>query len=331
MRRLGIAALALLIAATLAGAAAAQTAPFPAPTRFPTKAVRVIVPYAPGGATDLLTRVIAQDLAQSFGQPFVVDNRAGAGGIVGLNLLATSPADGYTIGVGAANTLAIDPTLHTSLPYDTERDFAAVGLLAVVPLVLVVSPKVPAHSLKELVEILKAHPNEYSYGSPGVGNSAHLFGALFNREAGVKMVHVPYKSGGQVVQAMASGELQLSFSTVIHPLQMIQAGELRAIAMGAPERLALLPDVPTFAELGYSGFDSPTWFGVIAPARAPGDAVATLNRAIGQTLAKPDIQARLRQLGLEPHAMAPQAFGAFIAAERRKWAPIVRESGAKVE
>ncbi len=301
------------------------------PGSYPAKTVTIIAPYGPGGAVDALSRVIAQALSQKTGKSFIVDNRAGAGGNIGLAAIAKAPADGYTLGMGAANMLATNRALYKSLPFDTMKDFDPVGYIGSVSFVLVVHPSVPAKTLKELVALLKENSSAYSFGSQGVGNTAHIFGELLNKRVGAHMVHVPYKGGAQAIQELIGGRVQVLFSTLLDITPQIQAGKVRPIALAASSRAATLPSVPTFGEEGMPGFDAPTWFGVIAPAGTPADIVAFLNGEMKNAFANPETRGRLEKLGLQPGYMTPAEFRSFISAEIGKWERIVKESGTQME
>jgi len=316
---------AVLLCSVLVPAAIAQQAAYPA------KTVRIIAPYNPGGAVDALSRVVAQALSQKTGKSFIVENRAGAGGNIGLAALAKSAPDGYTLGMGAANMLATNRALYKSLPFDTVRDFVPVGYIGSVPFVLVVNPSLPAKNLKELSDLLKSKPRDFSFGSQGVGNTAHLFGELLNKRLGTAMVHVPYKGGAEAIQELIGGRVQVLFSTLVDITPQIDQGSVRAIALAAANRVSVLPNVPTFSELGMNGFDAPTWFGVIAPTGTPDDIVAFLNAEMQTAFANPEVRARLMKLGLEPGAMTPAQFKSFILAELSKWERIVKESGTQLE
>jgi len=298
---------------------------------YPAKPVRIIAPYNPGGAVDALARVVAQALTQKLGKSFIVENRPGAGGNIGLAAIAKASADGYTLGIGAANMLATNRALYRSLPFDTVKDFAPVAFIGSVPFVLVVQPSVPAQNLKELIALLQSRPNQFSYGSQGVGNTAHLFGELLKRKAGVDMVHVPYKSGGEAIQELLGQRIQVLFSTLVDVVPRIENGSVKPIALASSHRVAALPNVPTFTELGMPGFEAPTWFGVIAPAGTPDELVNFLNREIQAAFAQPEVRSRLAKLGLENAEMTPAQFKAFILSELAKWERIVKESGARVE
>jgi tripartite-type tricarboxylate transporter receptor subunit TctC len=307
---------------------------FLAPARaqdYPARPVRLIAPYAPGGVTDLLAREIGTALSQQMGMTFVVENRPGGGGTIGLAALAKAPADGYTLGEGAANTLAANRFLYKDQPFDALRDFTPVAFIGRLPFVLVAHPSVPAGNLTELIERMHAAHASYSYGSSGVGNTAHIFGELLAHRAGINLVHVPYKSSGEALRDLMAGRLELQFITPVELAGPIAEGRVKALAVAAPRRLATLPGVPTLAELGFEGFESPTWFGIVAPAGVPAPIILQLNHQIRTALAKPDIRERLARRGLETVDMSPEAFRRFLEAEVRKWQSIVRESGVVLD
>jgi tripartite-type tricarboxylate transporter receptor subunit TctC len=298
---------------------------------YPARPVKIIAPYAPGGAVDLLAREIGNALTQTLGSTFFVENRPGAGGNVGLSALAQAPADGYTLGMGAANMLAANRFVYRSLPFDTLKDFVPVGFIGRLPFVLVVHPKVQANGLKEMVAHMKATKSRYTYGSSGVGNTAHIFGELLRHRAGIELVHVPYKSSGEALRDLIAGRLEAQFITPVELAGPIQRGAVKPIAVAAPGRISALPNVPTFAELGFKGFDSPTWFGIIAPAGVPNEILNRLNREIRAALAKAELKTRLTQGSLEPQDMTPEQFRDFLRAEVKKWETIVRDSRVTLE
>lgn len=317
-----------LIAAAMLGAgdmAAAQ-----APAGYPIKPVRLIAPFAAGGATDVLTRLIAAELQNDLKQPFVVENRAGAGGNIGMEAIARAAPDGYTLGIGAGATMSINPALYKSLPFDTARDFAPVQVLVRVQHVLAVNRDLPPNNMAELIAYARANPGKLSFGSPGTGTTSHLYGELLKKTIGADMTHVPYKGGNQVRADLVSGVLQLSFSTLVDSRQLILSGQLKGIAAIAQRRINGLPNLPTFAELGLNRFDSENWFGIITTAGVPRDTVLFLNKRIADIQARPDYRARLAPSGLEPATpQSPEEFGQFIAADARKWGAIVKELGVQ--
>jgi tripartite-type tricarboxylate transporter receptor subunit TctC len=324
--RVVIPALLAAAGALLCATAGAQNAA----ANYPNRVVKIIAPYAPGGSVDALAREFAQAYTNALSKSFVVENRAGAGGNVGLGLLARSPADGYTLGMGAANMLAANRALYTSLPFDTLNDFVPVAFIGRVPFILVAHPSVAADNLKGLVSVMKEGKTAFNYGSSGVGNTAHLFGELFKQRAGVEMVHIPYKSSGEATQELVAGRIQLQFGTPVELLPQINRGAVKAIAIAGAKRLAILPNVPTMAEMGMSGFESPTWFGIIAPKGTPKEIVNLLNEETRKAIAQPALRARLDQTAVEPAAMTPEQFRAFIVEEISKWETIVKLSGAQL-
>jgi len=316
------------IAALALGAVSAAFAQ--APAGYPSKAVRLIAPYAAGGATDVLTRLLAAELHRELKQPFIVENRAGAGGNIGMEAVAKAAPDGYTLGIGAGATMAVNPALYKSLPFDTTKDFAPVQILVRAPHVLAINKDLPASSMAELIAYAKANPGKLSFGSPGSGTTSHLYGELFKKTAGVDMTHVPYKGGNQMRTDLIAGTLQLAFTTLVDAQKLVQSGQLKGIAVIAHGRVPGLPDLPTFAELGIPRFDSENWFGVIAPGDVPRDIVRFLNARIATIQARQDFRKRLAPTGLEPApALSPEEFGQFIAADAKKWAAIVKELGVK--
>ena len=323
--------LALLAVATFATFALSAAAAQQAPGRYPERQVRIIAPFAPGGTVDTLARELAAALTKSLGKSVFVENRPGAGGNVGLSVLAQAQPDGYTIGIGAANMLATNRALYKSLPFDTLKDFTPVGFIGRVPFVLVVHPDVKAKNFKELIALIKSASNKYSFGSSGQGNTAHLFGEMLKIRTGIKMVHVPYKSSGLALQDLLAGRIQLQFFTPVIVLPHIKQGSLHAIAVASAERLPTLPEVPTLAELGVKGFDTPTWFGVIAPAGMPAPIVSFLNDQIRRAIAQPDVARRLAQEDVQPDYMSSVRFDAFIREEVAHWKQVVDESGAAID
>ena len=315
----------LLLAVTLTCAdASAQS--------YPSRSIRLVVPYPPGGPLDIMARAIGQKLTEAWSQPVVVDNRAGAGGNIGAELVAKSPADGYTLLMGAVATHAINPTLYGKLPYDPVKDFAPVALVAQVPNILVVNPSVPARSVKELIELARARPGHLNFGSGSTGSTGHLAGELFNAMAGVQMVHIPYKGGAPAMADLLAGQVQLMFDNLANALPNVRAGRLRALAVTTLARSPAMPDLPTIAESGLPGFDLTTWFGLMVPAGTPPEIVIKLNAGIVRALNAKDMRERLEKMGAEPPAdNTPEHFAAFIRAEAAKYAKVVKESGARVE
>jgi tripartite-type tricarboxylate transporter receptor subunit TctC len=319
--RLACAMLSVALAAPLAASAQA----------YPSKPIRYIVPFPPGGATDTLARAIAQKLTESMGQPVVIDNRPGAGGNIGIEAAVRSPADGYTIVTVATATVAINPTLYRNLSFDASRDLAPVAFIAYVPNILVVNPSVPASSLAELIAYLKANPGKVNYASPGSGNSSHLAGEMFRQRAGVEITHVPYKGDAPAFTDLVGGQVQMMFAIMVTAVPHVKSGRLKPIALAGLQRAPSLPDVPTLSEAGLPGFDAGAWFGVMAPAGTPKDVVGRLNAEINKALQSQEVRDRLTPLGAAPTTMAPDQFSALIAKEREKWGKLVRDSGAQVD
>jgi len=299
---------------------------------YPSKPIRFVVPYPPGGSVDIAARAIGQKLTEAWSQPVVVDNRAGAGGNIGADLVAKSPADGYTLLMGAVATHAINPTLYAKIPYDPVKDFSPVALVVQVPNILVVNPSVPAKTVKELIELARAKPGALNFGSGSTGSTGHLAGELFNTMAGVKMVHIPYKGAAPAMADLLAGQVQLMFDNLANALPNVKAGKLRALAVTTLARSPAVPDLPTIAESGLPGFDLTTWFGVMVPAGTPPEIVAKLNAEIVRALNTKDMRERLEKMGAEvPANNTPERFSAFIRAEAAKYAKVVKDSGAKVE
>jgi tripartite-type tricarboxylate transporter receptor subunit TctC len=293
--------------------------------------VRIIAPYAPGGVTDFLAREIGTALTQRIGTTFIVENRPGGGGNIGLTMLARAAPDGYTIGEGAANTLVANHFLYRTRAFETLRDFVPIAFVGRLPFVLVAHPSVAATNLRSLVAEMKARRLSYSYGSSGVGNTAHVFGELLAKRAGLDLVHVPYKSSGEALRDLIAGRTQLQFITPVELAGPIQQGAVRAIAVAAPARIAGFAEVPTLDEQGFRGFESPTWFGFIGPAGMPAEIVSRLNHEIREILATPATRARLARAGLEFQDMTVEQFRAFIAAEMTQWEGIVRDAGVHLD
>jgi tripartite-type tricarboxylate transporter receptor subunit TctC len=298
---------------------------------YPMKPIRLVVPFPAGGSLDVVARAIGQKLSEAWSQPVVIDNRPGAGGNIGADLVAKSAPDGYTILEGALSTHAVNVSLYSKMPYDPVRDFAPITLVAVTPNVLVLNPSVPANSVKELIAYAKANPGKLSFGSGSNGSAGHLAGELFKTEAGVDMVHVPYKGAAPAMQDLLSGQIQLMFDNLANSMQQVRAGKLKALAVTTEHRSALVPDLPTLAESGLPGFDISTWWGFMAPAGTPKDIIAKWNAEVARILATPEMKAFFAQQGAEPSPTSPEAFGAMIRSEITKYAKIVKASGAKVD
>ncbi|OGI40481.1 MAG: hypothetical protein A2V91_01770 [Candidatus Muproteobacteria bacterium RBG_16_64_10] len=296
---------------------------------YPNRPVRFVVPFAPGGSTDTLARILSQRLADALGQQVVVDNRSGGNGNIGMEIVAHAAPDGHTIVLGYIANLAIGPSLYAKLPFDPVKDFAPVTQLATSPNVLVAHPSVAASSLQELIALAKTKP--VNFASAGVASVGHLTGELLNNLAGIRMVHVPYKGSGQAVTDLLGGHVQLMFSGFSSTLPHIKAGKLRALAVTGIERSAALPEVPTIAEQGFPKFEATAWYGVLAPANTPKPVIRRLHGELVRILKLPDVGQRLGGLGFEIVGSTPEQFGAYIKTEITKWAKVVKASGAKPE
>ncbi len=317
------AALAALFALA-AGAAAAQA-------NYPAKAIRYVVPFPAGGPLDIVARAIGQELTKAWNQPVIIDNRPGAGGNIGADLVAKAPADGYTILMGAVSTHAINVTLYSKLPYDPIRDFAPVTLITSVPNVLVVHPSLPVKNVKDLIALAKARPGQLNYASGSTGSAGHLAGELFDSMAGVQMTHIPYKGAAPAVIDLIAGHVSLMFDNLSSALPNIKAARVRAVAVTTLKRSPLLADLPTISESGLRGFDVSTWFGIFAPAGTQPDIVVKLNTEIVRILHTGEMRERLATLGAEPVGNKPDEFAAFIRTEIQKYAKVIKASGAKAD
>jgi len=297
---------------------------------WPSKPVTLIVPFAPGGTTDIVARPYAQALSQELGQPVVVENRAGAGGTLAAGVAAHAPPDGYTLFVATvAHTMAT--SLYRQLPYDFERDFVPITILATVPNILIVNPSVPAKSVRELIDYAKANPGKLAYGSAGNGSTEHLSAELFKSMAGVDMVHIPYKGGAPMMTDLIGGQIQVAIETSGSAAPHIKAGKVRALAVTTTTRSPAFPEVPTLAESGLKGYDVTTWYAILAPRGTPEEIIAKLYNATAKILRTPDMKQRLEQFGGEPGGLAPEQFAVFIKSETAKWAKVVKESKATVD
>lgn len=298
---------------------------------YPNKPIRFIVPFAPGGTTDILARMVAQKLTDGFSQQVIVDNRGGAGGIIGSELAARAAPDGYTIAIGHVGTLAMNPTLYPKLPYDPLRDFAPVSLLAMMPNALVVPASFPAKSVKELIAMARARPKGILYGSAGSGSSNHLGVVYLELLANIKLTHVPYKGGGPAIVDLVAGNISAMMPGMLTVIPHVKSGRLRLLAVSTQKRLAIFPDVPTIAEAGVPGYEYTNWMGVVGPSATPRQIVARLNADIGKALQQPDLRARLAAEGGEPASSTPAELGAHIKAEIARWAPVIKASGARTD
>jgi len=311
----------LLLAAALAAPAWSQP--------YPTRPVRFVVPFAPGGSTDTLARTMGVKLADALGQQVVVDNRPGGNGDIGMLIVAHAPADGHTIVLGYIANLAIAPSLQAKMPYDPLKDYAPITQPASSPNVLTAHPSVAAKNLKELIALAKASPGKLSFASTGVASVGHLTGELINNLAGINITHVPYKGSGQAVTDILGGHVSIMYSGFSSTLGHIKSGKLRALAVTGPKRSPALAEVPTISEQGFPGVEATAWYGVLAPAGTPKPVIARLHGELVKVLALPDVAQKLNGLGFEIVGSTPEAFGAYIRSEIRKWEKVVKASGAK--
>lgn len=297
---------------------------------YPTKPVRLLVPFAPGGGADTLARIITPKLTEAMGQQWVVDNRAGAAGNISAETTARAAPDGHTVLMGFSTVLTVNPTLY-KLPFDVSRDLAPVTLLATAQYLLVVHPSVAASSVKELVALAKQKPNTLNFASAGVGSPLHLAGELFEKRAGIQLTHVPYKGGGPAAAAVLAGEAQLIFGSVASSLPHVKSGKLRALATTGLQRSKVAPDVPTMVDSGFPGFDVTSWYALLVPAGTPPAIVGRIRDEAGRALQRPDVQQVMAAQGLESETSTPQALAARIRDERRTWAEVIRAAGIRAE
>ncbi|MBI3515136.1 MAG: tripartite tricarboxylate transporter substrate binding protein [Proteobacteria bacterium] len=322
MRFIARGALVALLVTTAALAAGAQD--------YPTKPIRLIVPWPPGGGGDIVCRIVGQKVGELFGQQLVIDNRPGAGGNIGTEVAARAAPDGYTIVFGYVGTHAINPGLYKSMPFEP-KDLAPITMMTVVTNILVVHPSVPARSVGALIELARAKPGQLNFSSAGNGSLPHLAGELFKTMTGVDMVHVPFKGGGPAVAALIGGEVQLSFADPLAAIPGIKAGQMIALGVTATKRIPGLAEVPTIAEAGVPGFEATGWNGVLAPAATPAPIIAKLHDAFVAALQTPSVRDRLTEQAYEPVGSTPAEFGRFIAVETEKWAKVIKASGAQID
>ena len=316
------AAAVLAVSASLAGAAA----PAAGDGSFPTKPLRLIVPYAPGGGGDAVARSIGAKLTEAWGQPVIIDNRGGGGTVIGTDLAAKSPPDGHTI-LLQTNTHAINATLHPKLPYDTIRDFAPVTLLATSPNILLINPSLAARSVKDFIAFAKANPGKLNYGSSGNGGTGHLAMEMLKSMTGINVVHVPYGGGGPAMKSLLSGEVSVMFNNILAAIPLVKAGRIVALGVTSRQRSPAVPDVPTISEAGVPGFEAIAWFCILAPARTPPAVVKKLNEEIVRVLNMPDIRDRLTGQGLDPVGTGSEEFSRFIRSEIVKWEKVIKGAG----
>jgi tripartite-type tricarboxylate transporter receptor subunit TctC len=298
---------------------------------YPSKPIRMIVPFPPGGSTDFLARLTAQKLTESFGQQVLVENRTGASGIIGADLVAKAPADGYTLLMASPAEIAVNHFLYAKVPYNPERDFAPLTLVGITPLVIAAHPSVPAKNIRELVALAKAMPGQLSFASAGTGSTQHLTGEMLMAAAGIRLIHVPYKGAGQSIPDVIGGQLPLGVYGLLTIFQQAKAGKLKILAVTTPKRSPVAPEYPTLAESGFPGFDTSLWNGLLAPAATPKDIVGKLHAEIARIIKAPDVSERIASQGATPVGNTPAEFAAFIAAESAKYSKIIKQAGVKLE
>jgi len=301
------------------------------PGNYPAKTVRLVVPFTPGGSTDILGRVVAQRLTETWGQQVVVDNRPGAGGTIGVELVAKAAPDGYTLVMGHIGTFGVNPSLYPKLPYDAVKDFAPVSLVALVPNMLAVHPSMPVKTVKEFVAFSRARPGQLNYGSGGNGSAAHLAVEYLKLVAKLDIVHIPYKGTAPMITDLIGGQLSLTITGVPPLLQHVRGGRLRALGVATSKRIDLLPDLPTIAEAGVPGYEATQWYGVLAPAATPKEIVAKINADIVKSLRRPDTAEKMSGEGAQPVGSSPGEFGEHIRAEIQRWAKVIKAAGTKAE
>ncbi len=307
----------------MASAAPAQT--------YPIRPIRWVVTYPPGGPTDVVARAIGAKLTEAWGQQIVIDNRAGAGGVIGTDIAAKAVPDGYTLLFGTSAGLTINPALNSKLPYDAVKDFAPVSLLVLNPQILVVHPAVPVNSVKELIALAKARPGQLNYASVGLGSPNHMGMELLKALTGIDIVHVPYKGTGPAITDLLGGQVQVMFNSMPSVIPLVASGKLKGLAVGSVQRSPAVPDIPTVAEAGVPGFENVTWYGMFAPAKTPHDIIVKLNKQVVQILASPEMAQRLASQGAEPRSSTPEELTKFMRVESERWKKVIKTAGIKVE
>lgn len=306
--------------------------PAPAQAPYPSRPIRLVVPFPPGGTADIFARLVGERIAVALGQPVVIENAGGAGGNVGAARVAAAEPDGYVLLMGTVGTHAINPTLYARMPYDALNDFTPVAYVAGAPNLMVVSPKtVRAGSVQAFVAEAKAKPAPFTMGSSGHGTSTHLSGEMFKQATGIDLVHVPFRGSAPAVTALIGGQIDVIFDTLPASIEHARAGSVRALAVTSAARSAALPDMPTLAESGLQGFEATSWFALFVPRGTPADIARRLNQEVARALAQPDLAQRFAEIGGETRAMTPEALTAFVRAEHEKWAKVVRSSGARID
>lgn len=298
---------------------------------YPAKPVRIIAPFAAGSTIDIFGRLIAPKLFEALGQPVIVEDKPGAGGMIGLDFVAKAAPDGHTLVIGALGPLAMNPALYPKAPFDPVKDFAAISLLATGPVVIAVHPSIPARNLKELVELAKKRPGQLNFGSPGVGSSPHLTGELFKLITKTDIVHVPYKGNAEALTDLIGGQLSIVFTGVPPAIPLAQAGKVKLLATTGKQRLANLPDVPAIREAGIEGADVLIWYGLVAPAATPKEVINRLNREVVRIMAMPEMREKFAQQGVDPASSTTEEFAALIREEFARWTKVIRTAGIKVE
>jgi tripartite-type tricarboxylate transporter receptor subunit TctC len=317
--------LALIALAFAAGSASAQSV-------YPSKQITIVVGFTAGGSTDIVTRLIAEEMHKAWGQPVVVDNRPGAGGNIGAAMVAKAKPDGYTLLVGSVGPLAINASLYANMPYDNLKDFTPITLIVHVPNMLVVNPTaMPVRSFAEFVALVKANPGKYFFASTGTGTSSHLSGELLKTMAGLDATHVPYRGAVALNDLLSGEQVHFMFATIPSVIEFVRAGRLRALAVTSKARSAAVPDIPTVAELGYPEFEASSWFGLLGPPELPREIVLKLHGEVGRALKVPELRAKLVQQGADPVGSTPEEFAVYLRSETTKWAKVVKASGAKAE
>jgi tripartite-type tricarboxylate transporter receptor subunit TctC len=314
----------VLLGCAVAYTAAAQPA-------YPNNSVRILVPFPPGGPADALARIIGERLSQSLGQPFIIENKPGAGGNIGMEQGAKAPPDGYTLTLAAVGNLTIAPSLYSKLPYDPAKDYAPITVLATVPNILITAPTVPAKTLRDLIRLGKARPGTLNFASPGNGSGAHLAGELFKSMAGVDIVHVPFNGVGPAMTAVLAGDVQIFFAQSSASLQYIKTGKVTALGVASAKRITAAPELPTLAEAGLPDFEVTSWYGLVAPAGTPSAIVERLNSEIAKALASPDVREKLTGLGAEPVGNSPAEFAAMQKSEAARWAKLAKEAHLRAD
>jgi len=315
--------LAVLAALALPGLALAQS--------WPSKTIKVIVPYPPGGTSDILARALGPGITAALGQPVIIENKPGATGNVGADFVAKSPPDGYTVLLADIGSLAISPSVFASLPFDPVKDFAPVVMIAYSPHLLAVHPSVPARDVKELIALARAQPNSLNFAVSGIGGANHLAGIDFAMRSAIQWTYIPYKGGSQAIMDVIGGQAQVIFNGMLATYPYVKDGKLKALAISSPKRFAAAPEIPTVAESGMPGFETGSWQGLVAPAGTPAEIVNKLHATVTAILATPEMKDRLDKAGAEVRPQTPAQFGAFIREEKARWAKVVKESGAKFD